>query len=358
MRFLHMKPKNPKLSLWFDWPRPVWRGWKSGLGASLLYKRASLYNLTDRGGRLTPPLKHGPLPRRRFLIAVLLRPLRRRGSRLCVLYCSSRGALRRLLALICVALPLGCTNYTHERLLHEGAIESSTIDTGHFQHKLFFAPTSAGQTAGKRLHLYIGGDGQPWRTPKRIATDPTSERALMLQTMLQDDSEAVYIGRPCYFQVQDARCRGSWWTHDRYHPEVIISLVKAVKKLATNHEELWLIGHSGGGALAVLVGHRLERPVKVVTVNANLDHRAWTAHHNYSPLTGSLNPIDDTARNSDMRELHWYTTEDRNILPKWVLAYCEQHKAQCLPLSGEHNTGWPAQWPNILQRSENRLAQP
>jgi pimeloyl-ACP methyl ester carboxylesterase len=133
--------------------------------------------------------------------------------------------------------------------------------------------------------------------------------------------------------------------------------VKVIEQLAANHEEIWLIGHSGGGTLAVLLGRRLNRPVKVVTVSANLDHQAWTEHHQYTPLTGSLNPIRDLARNPDMQELHWYATEDRNILPAWVLAYCHKHQTQCLPVSGGHSDGWPARWPAILSCSRDFFAQ-
>jgi pimeloyl-ACP methyl ester carboxylesterase len=257
----------------------------------------------------------------------------------------------------CLSALLGCTSYAHERLLREGEIDVRSVDSGYFQHQLFRATAPAPGSDGNRLHIYLGGDGRPWRTPRQIASDPTSTRSVMLENMLRGDSESLYIGRPCYYQVTDARCGGRWWTHDRYHPEVVNSLLKVIEQLAANHEELWLIGHSGGGALAVLLGRRLDRPVKVVTVSANLDHQAWTEYHQYSPLSGSLNPIRDRVRNPDMQELHWYATEDRNILPEWVLAYCHKHQTQCLPVPGSHSDGWPAQWPTILRCSHGFFAQ-
>lgn len=268
------------------------------------------------------------------------------------LYYSRQSRLRQLLALISMASLLGCTSYTHEHLLQSGDIESATIHSDHFQHRIFRSvmPTSA--STSNRIYIYIGGDGRPWRTPTQIAKDPTSERSVMLESMLRGDPESVFVGRPCYYKVADSRCMGNWWTHDRYHPEVVESLVEVVKQLAENHQELWLVGYSGGGALAVLVGNRLSRPVNVLTVNANLDHRAWTEYHHYSPLSGSLNPIEDSVRNPDMQELHWYAREDRNILPEWILAYCKAKKAQCLPVSGSHNSGWPELWPAILRCSQ------
>lgn len=252
---------------------------------------------------------------------------------------------------------MGCTTYTHERLLHEGKIASSIVDSGEFKHKVFKAEPSYAESSGNRLHIYLGGDGQPWRTPKRVAKDPTSKRAIMLKSMLRDNADSVLIGRPCYFQVADTRCLGNWWTHDRYHLDVVNSLLKVVEELATNHQELWLIGYSGGGALAVLIGNRLDRPVNVMTINANLDHQAWSRHHQYSPLSGSLNPTGDSAHNADMRELHWYAEDDQNVLPEWIQAYSKAKHAQCVPTTGNHSDDWPQLWPVILERSEELMSQ-
>ena len=56
------------------------------------------------------------------------------------------------------------------------------------------------------------------------------------------------------------------------------------------HRSIVLIGHSGGGTLAVLLAPRIEDVSGVVSIAANLDIDAWADHHNYDRLTGSLNP--------------------------------------------------------------------
>lgn len=91
-----------------------------------------------------------------------------------------------------------------------------------------------------------------------------------------------------YYQLADADCTGNWWTHDRYHPDAAYSLLKVIEQLAEN------------------------RPVKAVPVNVNLDHQAWTEYHHYSPLTGTLNPIHDSAHNLGMLDLHRYGKERQN----------------------------------------------
>lgn len=253
----------------------------------------------------------------------------------------------------------GCSSYTHLRLLKADEIESTTVQTDFFQHRLFRASPPVARRPAKRLHIYFGGDGQPWRTPRQVASDPTSERAIMLENLLRDNrATSVYVGRPCYFQTTDRHCQGNWWTHDRYHPDVVNSLLEVVERQAVGYQEVWLIGHSGGGTLAVLVGRRLNRPVKVVTVNANLDHQAWTDHHRYSPLIGSLNPVLDRARNPEMQELHWYATDDRTVLQEWILGYCQKNQTPCRPVSGSHSEGWPTQWPRILHQSQEILSRP
>lgn len=231
-----------------------------------------------------------------------------------------------------------------------------SMHSGYFEHQLFRPEPAVPKDSEGPLYLYIGGDGQPWRTPKEIARNPTSKHSVLLKSMLLAEPESIYVGRPCYYQVTDGRCSGRWWTRDRYHSDVVNSVLKVVEQLSKKHKELWLIGYSGGGTLAVLVGRRLNRPVNVVTINANLNHQAWTDHHRYSPLAGSLNPIQDSARNPDMQELHWYGTADQNILSEWILAYCRATQTLCVPFSGDH-TGWVARWPSMLHFSRCAFSQ-
>lgn len=264
--------------------------------------------------------------------------------------------LRHFLTITCLCSILGCTSFTYERLLREGKITDFNIHSGHFEHRVFKSTLLIQESFKTPLYLYIGGDGRPWRTFREVASNPTSEHSIVLKSMLQAEPNSMYIGRPCYYQVADARCQGTWWTHDRYHPDVVNSLLKVVEQLSESHKELWLIGYSGGGTLAVLVGRRLNRPVNVVTVNANLDHQAWTNHHQYSPLTGSLNPIRDLKRNPEMRELHWHANQDRTVLPEWIVAYCEKTQTRCLPFEGSH-TSWTSLWPSMLHCSQNVFRQ-
>ncbi len=259
------------------------------------------------------------------------------------------------LSVVVGALALfSCSNFPHQALQKQGLLTQQTLTGLPFQHALFW-PTKTRQSDASGLHIYIEGDGRPWRTPKQIAPDPTAIKAPMLQAMLADPHRAVLLGRPCYYQVADASCEGRWWTSHRYSTEVVGSMATLVEHLAQKHltaqEPLWLIGHSGGGTLAVLIGARLQRPVTVVTLAANLDTVAWAEHHGFSPLFGSLNPLTDNPRNRHLREMHWYGSSDNNVHAAWSLHYCAQRRVDCVAYDGDH-TSWLEHWPTLLQRSQ------
>lgn len=262
--------------------------------------------------------------------------------------------LRASLSLATCLLGLtGCATYSHQHLLDQGVVTQETVAGLPFQHVLF-RPASPHQPATTRLHLYIEGDGLPWRTPTQIASNPTSPHASILHAMLADPESSLLLGRPCYYEVTDPLCAGRWWTSHRYSADVVASMATVVERLAENKAGLWLIGHSGGGTLAVLIAARLQRPVTVVTLAANLDVDAWTQHHGYSPLFGSLDPMTRTPRNPLMRELHWYGTNDTTILPEWSERYCAHWKVACLTYTGDHSD-WLTQWPSLLTQSQNHF---
>lgn len=119
---------------------------------------------------------------------------------------------------------------------------------------------------------------------------------MSLDLMLQDLGPAVYIGRPCYFELGPADlCSNKRWTQERYSQDTVNSLNSAITHLlhSSDFQSVQLIGFSGGGALAVLIANRRNDINSVITIAGNLNTHAWTLHHGYLPLTGSLNPADD-----------------------------------------------------------------
>jgi len=189
--------------------------------------------------------------------------------------------------------------------------------------------------------VFIEGDGQPWLRPDRIAFEPTPEEPLLLRWFLSADFPAVYLGRPCYFALDDDQCSAYWYTHGRYSERVVSSLVQALKQQATNRHII-LVGHSGGGTLAMLMAEKLPNVEAVVTIAANLQVNKWAEYHHYSKLQGSLDPNLRKPLPAHIQQLHMYSPFDEVIRSEWIKAFSEKQANSVLvelPVDG-HNLAW------------------
>ena len=103
----------------------------------------------------------------------------------------------------------------------------------------------------------------------------------------------------------------------RYSDEIVSSMTRSRAHgcdCRRKARSVVLVGYSGGGVLAVLIAERLDNVAAVITVGANLDTEAWTKHHGYLPLSGSLNPASSTAEHR-WPETHLYGARDETVPP-------------------------------------------
>ncbi len=208
---------------------------------------------------------------------------------------------------------------------------------------------------GGRLHVYIEGDGTPWLSKTEVATDPTPRHPLMLEAMSRDESAAVYIGRPCYFgRNSDPGCGSRAWTFERFSDATIQSMCIVAVRLARQKQarEIWLFGHSGGGAVAVLMQECVPSVALVLTVGAPLDTDAWAGVHDYTPLYGSLNPATRPLR-MQAEELHFSGSEDTVTPAATTIGYFKHRPWSRLVVVDEagHVDCWLALWPQLLRRA-------
>jgi pimeloyl-ACP methyl ester carboxylesterase len=162
--------------------------------------------------------------------------------------------IRQFACYALVLLVAGCaTPAEHfvERATERGLVSHEVIGLG-FQHLVFARPHDAPR---RDFHVYLDGDGTPWLGPGQIATDPSSRSALLLDLMAQDPAPSALVGRPCYYRTTpDPVCTSALWTRDRYSDAVVASMTRVIDALLAEHPDtrVTLIGHSGGGTLAVL----------------------------------------------------------------------------------------------------------
>lgn len=197
-----------------------------------------------------------------------------------------------------------------------------------FQHRLYLNPRAQQGTEGTVLAIYLEGDGSPWLTSDQVATNPTPRNPLMLDLMARNTGPAVYLGRPCYFGVDDPACNPLLWTHERYSNAVVDSMVAVIRSLLARlgARRLSLFGHSGGVTLALLLAPRIPQTCAIVTFAGNLDVGAWARFHGYSPLAGSLDPATQPEQTADVPKLHCIGGRD-TVIPAGMLRAAAEKQA-------------------------------
>lgn len=264
-----------------------------------------------------------------------------------------RGPLRLATLLILAAFVLllassACSSPARRFSQHAASLgmHGEVILGGEFQHVVFQRPRESSRT----LHVYIDGDGTPWRAGGPMK-DPTPHNPLLIELMALDPAASVYLGRPCYHGLaRTPPCTSAIWTRERYSRAVVSSMAAALRRvLREGHfDRVAWFGYSGGGALAVLLAPAFAETIEVVTMAANLDIDAWADLHGYSRLSGSLNPAAQPPLPSWIRQRHYFGGEDR-VVPRDVAVRgsIDPNTVIVLP-SFDHVCCWAAIWPAIL----------
>jgi hypothetical protein len=208
------------------------------------------------------------------------------------------------------------------------------------------------------LHVYVEHDGTPWLDLTHPAADPTPRTPFALELMAQDTGPRLFLGRPCYFAaVEETKstpiCTPLLWTHQRYSPQIIASMVAALRRFLALHpfRRVVLIGYSGGGTLAWLMAAQVPETAEIVTVAANLDTDDWTRIHDYSPLAGSLNPALMPPLPPTISQFHYVGGRDRNVPPSVVKSFASRHpEVRVIELADfDHECCWIERWPKLLE---------
>lgn len=229
-------------------------------------------------------------------------------------------------------------------------LQAMELKGGPYRLAAFFRPGPAGHPA---LHVYLEGDGQPWQRGRWPADDPTTRASLMLPLLGLDTAPALYLGRPCYNgHAADPGCEAKLWTSGRYGEAVVSAMAAALNRFRAERgfRQLVLVGHSGGGSLAMLLAARLPQVIAIVTLAGNYDIDIWADYHHYLPLHESLNP----ARQPEpgIPEWHFLAENDKTVPPDLFLSALLRRpraRVEVIPAI-DHHDGWLERWPQILSR--------
>lgn len=259
---------------------------------------------------------------------------------------------RRLGAALLAAIALSACSSPQariDRIASRAGLVRDIVPGAPFRH-VVYRPGSP--RIGPELHVYIEGDGTPYRDRHTVAADPTPRAPLALYLMRLDLSPSLYLGRPCYFGLaQDPGCDASYWTLKRFAPEVVQSLAAAleIEISRAGQRHVTLIGHSGGATLALLVADRVPEVDRVITIAGNLDVAGWTRLHHYSPLSGSLDPLTGGPHRSNLELIHFAGGEDRTIPAAMIEAAAQRLGGRVTVMPGfGHECCWERVWPALL----------
>ena len=224
------------------------------------------------------------------------------------------------------------------------------VQTSTFEHSVY---EKSGDSAYQVV--FIEGDGRPWVAGGTLpARDPSPLDALAFDLMLATPASASYLTRPCYFDTWTAACAVETWTSERYSDAVVASLAEAIGTTTDPERPLILVGYSGGGALAVLLAAELESVDGIVTVAGLLDTDAWTSHHGYEPLSGSLNPA---AVMPEVIQLHLHGAADAVVPVEQTRRAVAESSSSSLRIFDDydHVCCWRRDWPEIWREVEAAL---
>lgn len=258
----------------------------------------------------------------------------------------------------------GCSHFHYDTL---STLQDKTEQSGFYYQEISQSDLRLASfikhpsTSSNNIHIYIEGDGHSWKNNFTPSSNPTPSNPIALKLALNDPADSIiYLARPCQFvTIKDQpACTTKLWTSHRYSKDVIQVMNHAIDQALSNMNQkrpakIILFGYSGGGTLAALLSSKRNDVIGLVTIAANLDHKAWTEHHGDSPLFGSENAISIAHKIKTLPQIHLVGDKD-TIVPteipaSFVRQLTSKHAKLHITTGYNHHCCWVENWPTHLK---------
>lgn len=169
------------------------------------------------------------------------------------------------------------------------------------------------------IKFYIEGDGFSYIDKYTISSNPTPLEPTALKVALNDSyPNIVYLARPCQY-INSQNCSEFFWGEGKYSFEIINSISEAITILKGNSKskQIKVVGYSGGGTIALLLGTYREDVEEIVTIAGNLNPKLLHELYEIPVMKKSLNPMDFINRLKNIKQTHYIVKNDE-VVPKEV----------------------------------------
>jgi pimeloyl-ACP methyl ester carboxylesterase len=260
--------------------------------------------------------------------------------------------MTKTLVIVLIAAALmqltGCVSQVNLQQYTTANLKPATLNTSPYTLQAMAPPAGA----YPHMRVYIEGDGHAWATRSQPSTDPTPQTSLMLKYASEDRGPAVYLARPCQF-LMSSNCSVGIWTDNRFSSHAMDAMNAGLDSLKIQFGviDFELVGHSGGGNVALVLAGMRKDVSQVQTIAGNIDPVYWTQLHHLSPLNNPLTPLQFKSKLMNLPQRHIVGTDDSVVPPAVAQEYAKKLDGSCLEIvsvSATHTTGFDDAWHHNL----------
>ena len=208
------------------------------------------------------------------------------------------------------------------------------------------------EAASPYTWVFIESDGSAfgsWPTGKPAPPKVHQSVALSLARKVASDT-VVYLARPCqllFGTTSSGQCLDPrQWTKGRYSDDQVALIEDAIRQtLEAAKTALVVVGHSGGGVIALRLAQRGRLPIHcTITLASPTDIKAWQRHHQSSAALDITDPGDLADTPTPLKAIFLFGSSDQTVPPsaigRWAKEGRRGSSIYSITLAASHNQGW------------------